>query len=164
MAEREHITVCICTYQRPALLRRLLEALVAQETEGRFTFSCAIVDNDKAGSARATADEFDGPHGIVEAYVIEPERNFATVRNRVVGLARGQFVAFIDDDEKPVIGWLRELHGALHRFGADGVLGPVRPYFDSPPPSWITKGRLCERHIRRGWNCTGGRPALATCC
>jgi len=145
MPEKAHITVCICTFRRPALLRRLLEAVARQQTKDKFTFSCVIVDNDESGSARATADEFSGTGGLVEKYEIEPERNFAVVRNRVVRLARGRFIAFIDDDEKPVESWLLELHAALHRFNADGVLGPVRPYFDSAPPAWITKGRLCDR-------------------
>lgn len=145
MAEIEHITVCICTFRRPVLLRRLLEALARQQTDGQFTFSSVIVDNDQSGSARPLADEFTGPYGIVDAYEIETERNFAVVRNHVVRLARGQFVAFIDDDEKPVENWLRDLHAALRRFNADGVLGPVRPYFDSEPPAWITRGKLCDR-------------------
>jgi len=141
MAEMEHITVCICTFQRPVLLRRLLEVLARQQTQNRFTFSCVVVDNDDSGSAQAVVDEFR----IVDVFDIEPERNFASVRNRAVSRARGEYVAFIDDDEKPVDDWLLELHAALHRFNADGVLGPVRPYFDSTPPAWIAKGRLCER-------------------
>jgi glycosyltransferase involved in cell wall biosynthesis len=145
MAGMEHISVCICTFKRPVLLRRLLEGVLRQKTEDKFTFSCAVVDNDSAGSARAVAEEFGGPNGIVDVYEIEPERNFANVRNRVVRIAKGQYVAFIDDDEVPVDNWLLELYTARQRFPADGVLGPVRPYFDSTPPEWITKARLCER-------------------
>jgi glycosyltransferase involved in cell wall biosynthesis len=140
----EHITVCICTFKRPVLLRRLLEALAPQQTGDKFTFSCVVVDNDSCGSARIVVDEFR-PKGIVSVFDIEPERNFANVRNRAIRQAKGEYVAFIDDDEVPVEDWLLELHGAMERFKADGVLGPVRPYFDSTPPAWITKSRLCER-------------------
>ena len=42
-----HVAVCICTYRRPKLLFRLLEALSAQETDGQFTFSVVVVDNDQ---------------------------------------------------------------------------------------------------------------------
>ena len=33
----------------------------------------------------------------------------------------------------------------MHQFHADGVLGPVRPYFEAKPPLWVIRGRLCER-------------------
>jgi len=34
---------------------------------------------------------------------------------------------------------------ACATYGASGILGPVRPHFESPPPDWIIKGRFCER-------------------
>jgi hypothetical protein len=42
---------------------------------------------------------------------------------------------------------------------ADGVLGPVRPHFESPPPSWIVKGRFCQRPEHK----TGRRMAWHEC-
>src|SRR6267378_2274871 len=95
-----HITVCICTYRRLHLLPSLFEALARQDTEGRFTFSVAIVDND-SGSARRTVEELSARLSMKVRFDVEPERNFARVRNRVVQLAEGDFIAFIDDDEVP---------------------------------------------------------------
>jgi hypothetical protein len=46
-----HISVCICTYQRPNLLADLLGALEHQETAGLFRFSIVVVDNDHNRSA-----------------------------------------------------------------------------------------------------------------
>jgi hypothetical protein len=34
----EHITACICTYKRPALLTKLLSELQNEDTEGLFTY------------------------------------------------------------------------------------------------------------------------------
>jgi glycosyltransferase involved in cell wall biosynthesis len=33
----KHISVCVCTFNRPALLKRLLDELPRQETKGLFT-------------------------------------------------------------------------------------------------------------------------------
>src|SRR5262249_27980318 len=52
---------------------------------------------------------------------------------------------FIDDDEFPAADWLQTLVAACHNYHSDGVLGPVRPHFESPPPSWVVRGRFCER-------------------
>jgi glycosyltransferase involved in cell wall biosynthesis len=76
---------------------------------------------------------------------VEPEQNIALARNRAIENARGDFLAFIDDDEFPDEDWLLNLYRACHEFRADGVLGPVRPYFEIEPPLWIIRGKLCER-------------------
>src|SRR5262245_7175454 len=54
----DHICVCICTYRRPTFLTALLQALADQETEGQFTYSVVVVDNDRARSAEAVVRDF----------------------------------------------------------------------------------------------------------
>ena len=41
-----HISICICSYKRPEMLRKLLGELRGLETRDRFTFSVVISDND----------------------------------------------------------------------------------------------------------------------
>jgi len=127
------------------MLRRLLEKLAGLETENSFTYSAVVADNDAARSAepivRAVAASV--PYEIV--YCSEPTKNIALVRNKTLAHARGDFIAFIDDDEFPVERWLIELLRTCEQRGVAGVLGPVRPFFDTPPPAWLIKGRFCER-------------------
>jgi hypothetical protein len=54
-------------------------------------------------------------------------------------------VAFIDDDEFPVPEWLFLLFQARLAHGAAAVLGPVVPYFEEEPPTWLKKGRFFDR-------------------
>jgi glycosyltransferase involved in cell wall biosynthesis len=141
--------VCICTYKRPELLDKLLSNLEKQETENLFNYSVVVVDNDKFESARETVQSHAGLLKIDIKYVVEPEQNIALARNKAVESANGDFIAFIDDDEFPEQDWLVNLYGAACKFRADGILGPVKPYFESPPPSWVIRGRLCERESFR---------------
>ena len=143
--KKDEITVCICSYRRPVLLQRLLAALAVQRTDGLFTFSCAVVDNDASGSARAVVEQMQSTLPVPIRYAVEPARNFALARNRALGLVNGELLAFIDDDEVPREDWLLQLWQTLHRFHADAVLGPVRPYFENQPPSWIVRSGICER-------------------
>jgi len=143
--ETGEITVCVCTYRRPELLERLLAALALQRTDGQFTFSCAVADNDAAGSARAVVERLQPTFPVPIRYAVEPARNLALARNRALSLASGKFLAFIDDDEVPRQDWLIQLWRTLHQYRADAVLGPVRPYFESRPPSWVVRSRICER-------------------
>ena len=140
-----HVTVCICTFRRPAMLARLLDALERQRTDGQFSLSVAVTDNDPQGSAQAVVSGFAARSALTVVYSQEPRKNIALARNEALRHAHGDFVAFIDDDEFPEPDWLEKMLAACVAYDAAGVLGPVRPHFDAPPPPWIVKGGFCER-------------------
>src|SRR6478736_3671995 len=140
-----HISVCICTFKRPEMLRRLLEAVGQQRVETGLTFSIVVVDNDETRSAEAVAVDFARTTSIPVSYHCETRRNIAFARNLTIAHASGDFIAFIDDDEFPVRDWLSLLFKTCQGQKVAGVLGPVRPHFDQPPPAWILQGRFCER-------------------
>jgi succinoglycan biosynthesis protein ExoM len=141
----KHICVCICTYKRESLLRRLLQELGTQITEGRFTYSIVVVDNDVLRSAESAASEVASVTAIPTVYCVEPRQNIALARNKAVENSTGDFIAFIDDDEFPTTNWLLTLYLACEKYGIDGVLGPVKRYFDETPPKWILKSKFYER-------------------
>ena len=140
----QHIDVCICTYKRQELLQRLLEALQTQETEARFTYSILVVDNDSLRSAESVVAMFSAA-GISIKYCVQEQQNIARTRNMAVTHAEGNFIAFIDDDEVPIPTWLLTLFKACESYRVDGVLGPVKPYFDQAPPAWVINAKLYER-------------------
>ena len=139
-----HITVCVCTWKRPLLLKRLLEKLGCQQTEGRLTFSVVIADNDRMESAKPVVEEFRHICPAI-TYCVEPEQNIARARNKALMMSRGDYIAFIDDDELPEPNWLLALLTACEEHKADGVLGPVKPLFEEQAPEWLISGRFCER-------------------
>ena len=140
-----HIAVCACTYKRPQLISRLLEALADQITDDLFTYSIVICDNDQSRSAEMAVSRFAAAAPTAVKYCVEPCQNIALARNRAVDNATGDFIAFIDDDEFPTRRWLLTLLTACEDSGVDGVLGPVKPHFDEAPPEWVVKGRFYER-------------------
>lgn len=143
--ERDLISVCICTYKRPEQLARLLQSLEHQVLNEEFLFDVVVVDNDKQRSAEAAVRRFKEQTKLQVCYDCEPEQNIALTRNRAIGHASGSYIAFIDDDEFPDQYWLLTLLRACIEHCAQGVLGPVRPHFEQEPPSWIIRGRFCER-------------------
>jgi succinoglycan biosynthesis protein ExoM len=143
--EKPHVSVCICTYKRPALLRGLLDELGCQVTAGLFTYSIVVADNDESQSAKTVVSEFAARSDIPITYCVQPRRNIALARNTTVENATGDFIAFIDDDEFPTKRWLLTLLNACSKCGADGVLGPVIPYFDETTPRWVIKGGFYDR-------------------
>lgn len=142
---KPHVSVCICTYQRPQLLQRLLATMEQQVTDNAFTFSVVVTDNDPDASARRVCETAASASAIDIVYITEPRPNIARARNEALRHATGSYLAFIDDDEFPDTRWPMTLLATCKRFAVAGVLGPVRPHFDNPPPQWVVKGRFCER-------------------
>lgn len=140
-----HICVCICTYKRPRLLKKLLIELDKQNTAGEFTYSVVVADNDREQSAQAVMNEIAASLLLPIQYCVEPQQNIAMARNKALANAQGDFIAFIDDDEFPPTDWLLTAFRACNEHKADGVLAPVQPYFEHEPPKWLIKGQFCER-------------------
>lgn len=160
MGKMDHICICICTYKRPELLRQLLLKLERQQTGDAFSYSVVVIDNDKSESAREVVDSFARKSAIPTRYFVEKEQNIALARNKGVANAQGEFIAFIDDDEIPIDDWLQRMRATIMKYGADGVLGPVKPVFEVPPPEWLVKAGVFERPCDRtgaaiDWKKTG---------
>ena len=143
--QTNHISVCICTYKRPKFLKRLLRELADQETGGLFTYSVVVADNDQLQSAEAVVSDFAAGSTVPVTYCMEPQQNISLTRNKAIENATGDFIAFIDDDEFPTKRWLLTLFEACQEYSVDGVLGPVKCYFDEKPPKWVVKGKFYER-------------------
>ena len=140
-----HISVCVCTFKRPALLLRSLHGIGAQDTQGCFTYSIVVTDNDGERSAEETVRSFAATVQVPVEYCVESRQNIALARNKAIASADGDFIAFIDDDEIPPVDWLLSLYRTCMESHADGILGPVLPHFDDPPPAWVTKGKFFVR-------------------
>ncbi len=137
------ISVALCTYFRPQLLGECLESLVTQNTQ--YPFEIIVVDNDAGGSAYEAVKPFIGrasEKGLVLRYVIEPRQNLALARNHGIAEAKGDWIAFIDDDETAEPNWLENLMEAAKRWDADGVWGPVARKFPAEFPQWFVDADL----------------------
>lgn len=137
------ISLCIATYRRTDRLEALLGDLARQTLP---PFEVSVVDNHADGSARPVVERCRA-QGLPFAlhYDIQPERNIAKTRNRTVELCpAGDWLAFIDDDERAPPGWLAQLAAAAETHRADVVLGPVVPLVPDSAPAWIRRGRFYD--------------------
>lgn len=146
---KDHISICICTYHRNAMLGNLIQKIALLETGGLFDFSIVVVDNDAAGPARGTVMKMKKELGLDITYGIEPEKMISAARNHTLRLAKGNYIGIIDDDEFPPQHWLLTMYRAIQTFDTDGALGPVHPFFEKEPPEWLVKSRFCERPVHR---------------
>lgn len=139
---RPEVTVCICTFKRPALLGVLLEELERQiGPDAGVEF--VVADNDPAHSARDVLAAWAQRLPLRALHV--PVPNIASARNAVTGAARAPWLAFIDDDESPDPGWLDKLRAAQKAHAADVVFAPVLPRYVPGTADWLRLGGFFDR-------------------
>lgn len=94
-AEKPKISVIMLTYNRETLVGRAIESILAQ-TEPDFEF--IIVDNGSCDNSGKIANEYAAKDSRIK--VIHRERgNIGSGRNTGLDAVRGEYVAFIDDDD-----------------------------------------------------------------
>ncbi len=115
-AARPAIAAVLATYRRPALLRRCLAALVAQEGIARDRYEIVVVDDGRSEETREEVAAFArATAGAPTVRYLRPEgtRGPAAARNRGWRAARAPIIAFTDDDTVPDDRWLAEALAAL---------------------------------------------------
>jgi GT2 family glycosyltransferase len=112
------LSIVVATRDRPALLARCLDSLLAQETDRDFE---VVVVND--GMPLSDLPQVDDPRVVL---LSTAGRGPAAARNRGVAEARGSLILFTDDDAVPELGWLdaaaRALEAAPDAVGAEGPI------------------------------------------
>jgi succinoglycan biosynthesis protein ExoM len=142
LTKSAHVSVCMATFRRNERLRAVLDDIAQQD---RLPNQVVVVDNDPRGGARIIVEQYrDSGAPFPVDYDVQTEPNIAVTRNRSVQLASGEWIAFIDDDERAPREWLRELLCAAESFQADGVLAPVEPRVPANAPNWIRQGRFYD--------------------
>jgi O-antigen biosynthesis protein len=111
-------SVVVCTHNGQQTLD---ECLARVEALSYPDFEVIVISD---GSSDASA-QIARAHG---ARLLEtPHRGLANARNVGIAAARGEIVAFLDDDAFPDPDWLRYVADSLRRGGLGGVGGPNIP-------------------------------------
>ncbi|HEU0096439.1 MAG TPA: glycosyltransferase family A protein [Rhizomicrobium sp.] len=122
----ETVVICIPTFRRPKMLRRLLNAIAALETEAQV--SVLVADNDAESHAGLDLCNSMTGYPWPLTAVIAPRRGIAQVRNTLIEQAlRGeaQFIAMIDDDEWPQADWIDQFLKTARATKADVLQGSI---------------------------------------
>ncbi len=120
------ISVIIPTQRRPGPLALALGSALAQAGIEPSEVEVVIADNDAEPSARAQVEAMAAGAPFAVVYAHEPAPGVANVRNAAMAVARGELIAFLDDDEEAPPNWLAELARVRETYDADVVFGPVR--------------------------------------
>lgn len=124
------ISAVIPTLNRPDPLRRALRSAIAQELPSGVRYEIVVIDNSTDANARdvvsdliAQAKKSNSAAAI--RYVSEPNPGLSNARNAGIAAARGDWIAFLDDDQEASPRWLKGFLIAIQNNRADAIFGPI---------------------------------------
>lgn len=144
------VLVGITTYKRPRMLERLLRAIENFQTDA--VVSVVVADNDseeQQGVKIVKALSDSGYRFGLDSLLVEG-RGFTYGRNAILNFGFSDpsidFIAIMDDDQRPVPLWLNEMIKIQLVTKADVVGAAVWPEFEMCPPRWATTSKVYKRN------------------
>jgi glycosyltransferase involved in cell wall biosynthesis len=131
------ITVILCTFNRSASLKAALDSLVRQILPSSVRWELLVIDNNSTDATRAVIEDYGFRHPGLVRYVFEARQGKSNALNRGIQEAKGDVLAFVDDDVTADPDWLKNLVVPLRDSTWAGVGGRIVPPVNFSPPRWL---------------------------
>lgn len=142
------ISVVVCTYNHADILRGCLETLEAQQLDHGL-WEVLVMDNNSTDATPRYAAEFCGARPNFRYLPVVPwedaaalglenlERSLSKSRNAGLAAARGEYIAYVDDDTRIPPQWLSRVYDIILGKSPAACGGPYRAFYISRPPAWF---------------------------
>jgi len=119
--------VVIVNYNRPLEVKGAIQSLLNQSKE---PFEIIIIDD--ASKSPLAMEMNDSKIKLIR---FDKEVGLSAARNYGISIAKGEYVAFMDDDARASKQWIEEILNGITA-GGEILGGPLRPLFRANPPKW----------------------------
>jgi len=127
------ISVIIVNYNRPHEVKDAVQSLISQSVK---PFEVIIIDD---ASKSPLSMKVDGSK--IKLVRFDEEIGLSSARNYGIKAAKGEYIAFMDDDCVASEHWIEELQKGI-KVGGEILGGPLRPLFRAAPPKWWNENDL----------------------
>jgi glycosyltransferase involved in cell wall biosynthesis len=141
------ISVIVCTYNRAKLLSTALSSLEEQALD-ESRYEVLVINNNSTDGTQELALEFVARHRNFSV-IVENSQGLSHARNRGWKEAKGEYVAYIDDDCKPPPQWLTVGFNTINNHEADVFGGPYYPFYVSNKPRWWKDSYRTREHAEK---------------
>ena len=132
------ISVVICTLNRPQYIETVVHS-VKNQTLQKDKYEVLVIDNGSTEVNKAAMKRLQSGMGF--KYIYEPRTGLSHARNRGVQEARGEVVAFIDDDAEAEPEWLEGLLSSYR----DDRIACVGGEVNSKMAGWVSKTEVAAQ-------------------
>lgn len=131
------ISIVICTYNRCESLRRVLDDLKHMKVPAGTSHEVIVVDNNSKDDTRVVVEAARQECPGVFNYVFESRQGKSFALNTSIRTARGEIVAFTDDDVFLDRDWLTEMKNVFDSCGCAGIGGKILAVWNTETPRWF---------------------------
>ena len=131
------VTVILCTFNRCQSLAGVLDDLTKSIVPVSTEWEVLVVDNNSRDETSGVARDFCRRYPNRFRYVFEGRQGKSYALNSGIQEARGDVLAFVDDDVTVDPTWLWSLTADLCSGDWAGAGGRILPQWPSTPPSWF---------------------------
>lgn len=135
--EMSSISLILCTYNRCRNLAQALESVAASTSLESVGWDVLVVDNNSTDQTREVVEDFCRRYPGRIHYMFEPKQGKSHALNTAIQAARGDVLAFTDDDVIVEPGWLKNLTAPLDDSKWSGTAGRISLGMDFSPPPWL---------------------------
>ena len=151
------VSICICTYNRCRILAHCLQSISQLTCPASHDIEVLVVDNN---SDDGTSDLVKGLRSNFPwkmRYIFEKQQGLAAARNRAVEEAKGQYIAFLDDECVVGPDWLSTALSDIEEFHPFFLGGPyVGAFLPEGRPQWFKieygDAYFLTYHFKRGFH------------
>ncbi len=132
------LSLIISTYNNATSLVRTLESVAKQDAD-KSVWECVVVNNNSTDDTAERVASFVKEHSDLNIRLVdEPQQGLSYARNRGIVESKGQFLAFIDDDETIDEGFISAYLDLFHNHGAFVGSGALKVCYESSRPKWMS--------------------------
>ncbi len=146
------ISVLICTRNRADSLRQTLDSLFCRNNPQLPEWEAVVVDNDSDDHTAQVCRDFRERFPGHFRFLVEKKPGKSNALNTAIAAARGDILAFTDDDVLCAPGYLQGIRTVFDRYPADGVQGRILLDCEGGHPEWLDS----YLGVILGWRDCGG--------
>lgn len=132
-----NITVILCTYNRSMSLAKALDSVAASTLPQSVAWEILVVDNNSRDRTREVVEEYCQRYPGRFRYLFEPQQGKSYALNAGIREARGDVLAFMDDNVTVDSTWMGNLTAHLNNGEWAGAGGRIVPSHTFSPPPWL---------------------------
>jgi glycosyltransferase involved in cell wall biosynthesis len=131
------ISIILCTFNRCESLDNVLGCFSKMRFDQDTSWELLVVDNNSSDRTKIIVDQAieRGQKNI--RYLFEGSQGKSFALNCGIAAAKGEIIAFTDDDVAVHPHWVAELKKIFSEFDCMGAGGRIIPTFRNNPPSWL---------------------------
>lgn len=138
-------SIAICTYNRVALLKKCLDALLPQVN--RDDVEVIVIDNNSKDTTKGLVEGLQKEYSFLK-YVFEEKQGLSVARNTAWQQSSATWIAYLDDDGIPHDNYLERLIYVITNFDFDCYGGMYYAYYKREKPRWISENFGTKRILK----------------